>query len=746
MAFRSTVGFLTFALICAAAPLSGQGTHSYQEVIPASLNVHLPGGTTDGGDLYEMPVGMGGGFAAADYDNDGDIDLFLPNKEEIPDRLLRNDGSGVFTDVADSAGVSGLPSGFPPVVKPRSRVGLWLDYDSDRRLDLFVLGDSYAENASVTGAPGFGETCDPVLDPFDIPELVAPQAKSWSVPRLYRQLPDGTFTDVSVTSGVALVNFAEFARFDRFSPDPADECSNQIEVGGVAAGDVNGDGMPDIVVNHWGLGAADQGTAIFVSDASTLTYSLEFTDSLGGDDCGGGASYWTPLVHDFTGDGRLDIYHAVDFGKNQLWRNDGFSTSFPEDCGEGQKPFTDIGTSLSLNLDPTTEACLESSPLCVESDVNDPNNPFDFVNDDPVAHSGTNMGIAVGDYDNDGHFDFYITNSNEACGKLDVLLHAVPGSPVKYTDRLAVSCIKQHVEPSDVSPPSILSGSWGWGVTFFDGDLDGWVDLCITNGFSGLVNTSSTGPNTDSTLFFLNTIPSQAAFPFLPDFVESSASWNLDDTYYGSALGALDFDRDGALDLAQTTQVSPVDADSQFRLLQSQVDVSSTNWLVVRPRLTTRNAHSIGAVVRLIDVDLGDGTPRTLSRLITAGVSFMTQEPAEAHFGLGASVDLSQPITVRIEWPAENGAPLPPSEFQVSAVNQVVTYGWASEVDVASPYGVLDQADLNELVSLWVQLDPRADLAPPFGVFDVSDLTEAGVQVSQGAPAGTNPVMVTDLP
>ena len=55
-----------------------------------------------------MATGMGGGLAAADYDSDGDIDLFVPNGYGFPDQLYRNLGDGQFEEIARSVGVASL--------------------------------------------------------------------------------------------------------------------------------------------------------------------------------------------------------------------------------------------------------------------------------------------------------------------------------------------------------------------------------------------------------------------------------------------------------------------------------------------------------------------------------------------------------------------------------------------------------------------------------------------------------------
>lgn len=96
-----------------------------------------------------------------DYDEDGDLDLFLANQSGAADALWRNDGTG-FTDVAVAAGVAG-----PTRTKDEGGVGCAIgDYDNDGRLDLFVpnygpnalyrnRGDGTFENVSAATGVGF---------------------------------------------------------------------------------------------------------------------------------------------------------------------------------------------------------------------------------------------------------------------------------------------------------------------------------------------------------------------------------------------------------------------------------------------------------------------------------------------------------------------------------------------------------------------------------------------------------------
>ncbi len=71
------------------------------------------------------------GAVFADYDNDGDQDLFVADRHE--DRLFQNDGTGHFVDVAAAAGVAGTTDDVS---------ASWGDYDNDGYLDLYVVSNS----------------------------------------------------------------------------------------------------------------------------------------------------------------------------------------------------------------------------------------------------------------------------------------------------------------------------------------------------------------------------------------------------------------------------------------------------------------------------------------------------------------------------------------------------------------------------------------------------------------------------
>ena len=121
------------------------------------------------------------GAAAADYDNDGDQDLFL--NALGPDRLFRNRGDGTFEDVTAKAGV-GDP-GF-------GSSATWIDYDRDGWLDLFVC--NYVE-----WSPKTDIYC--TLDGAN-KSYCTPESYKGATNRLFRNRGDGTFEDVTQKAGV----------------------------------------------------------------------------------------------------------------------------------------------------------------------------------------------------------------------------------------------------------------------------------------------------------------------------------------------------------------------------------------------------------------------------------------------------------------------------------------------------------------------------------------------------------------
>ncbi|HLY15640.1 MAG TPA: CRTAC1 family protein [Bryobacteraceae bacterium] len=159
-------------------------------------------------------AGFGMGVAVGDYDNDGWPDLFIANVNG--NQLFHNNGDGTFSDVTKRAGLTG---GLFDGKKMWSVAGAWVDYNNDGLLDLFVSNYCRWEletehTCFANGMSGERVYCDP--------RYCRPLPN-----QLYRNNGDGTFTDVSVQTGIA-------AHLGRGM--------------GVAVADYDGDGYPDIFV------------------------------------------------------------------------------------------------------------------------------------------------------------------------------------------------------------------------------------------------------------------------------------------------------------------------------------------------------------------------------------------------------------------------------------------------------------------------------------------------------------------
>jgi len=235
-------------------------------------------------------VGYAMGAAAGDYDNDGDIDLFVAGVRE--NQLLRNRGDGRFEDVTKQ---SGIASGEWAVA------GGWFDYDNDGRLDLLVVNYvqwSIEANRSC-GDEGRGVQifCDPRVFK-GLPN------------RLYRNKGEGTFEDVSARSGLlAHVGKGMSAAFADFNHD------GRLDVF------VTNDTVPNFLFKNNGDGT-------FTEDA--LMAGVSVTNS------GRPISSMGTDAQDYDNDGWPDIHFTALTGETfPLFRNDGHGAFMEETQSSG---------------------------------------------------------------------------------------------------------------------------------------------------------------------------------------------------------------------------------------------------------------------------------------------------------------------------------------------------------------------------------------------------------------------------
>lgn len=340
-------------------------------------------------------VGYSMGVAAADYDNDGFVDLYVTGVNR--NQLLHNNGDGTFTDVTSKANVAGL---VPKLGKAWSVAAGWFDYNNDGLLDLLVVNYLGYDIHTARQCPAEG-----------IPAYCSPNEFQGTPNILYRNNGDGTFTDVSEASHIA----------------------QYIGKGmGLAFADYDGDGYTDVFISndtYQNFLLHNNGDGTF-SDAAMLA-GVQFNES-GKYMAGMGADF-----RDIDNDGRPDIVQTSMFGDSfQLYHNVGegefqdvsaaagltLATSRLTGWGIGifdfdNDGFKDIFTANAEILD--TSQQIVHRPFALPNGLyrNRGNLTFEDVSAQAgrdFLHPAAHRGAAFGDLDNDGRIDIVVNTINGA--------------------------------------------------------------------------------------------------------------------------------------------------------------------------------------------------------------------------------------------------------------------------------------------------------------------------------------------
>lgn len=340
-----------------------------------------------GGEGYSMGVAIG------DYDNDGYPDIFVAGVNR--NFLYHNRGDGTFEDVTEKAHLTGVD---PHYGKLWSVSAAWVDIDNDGWLDLFVTN-------YVQWDPKLEPTCGTKQQPL----YCRPDAYHDTPNQLFRNNHDGTFTDISESSGIG----------------------KHLGKGmGVAVADYDGDGLMDIFV------AND-------SVPNFLFHNLgggkfEETGLLAGvalDDNGRPVAGMGADFRDFENDGRPDlIVTGMVNDTYPLFRNTGKSPVFDDDTAESglalvTRTLTGWGVGFyDLDNDGfkdvfTANAHFPALDRYLGTAAALPNSIFYNLGDgrfeDVSKNAGTDFqvpgqyrGVAFADVDNDGRVDAVVTNVN----------------------------------------------------------------------------------------------------------------------------------------------------------------------------------------------------------------------------------------------------------------------------------------------------------------------------------------------
>lgn len=513
------------------------------------------------------------GVSIADIDGDGFDDLYICQPAGLPNRLYRNRGDGTFEDITSTSGLGILEN---------TACALFADIDNDGRQDLILV-----------------RTNGPILflNEGNGKFRRRPDAFQFANP------PQGAFTGAAVADydrdGWLDVYFCLYSYYQGANqyqyPIPYCDAEN---------------GPPNFLMRNHRDATFRDVTREAGLDQNNKRFSFC---------CGWG---------DHNGDLWPDLYVVNDFGRKNLYRNNGNGT------------FTDV------------------------------------AKEDGVEDVGAGMGVCWLDYDNDGRQDLYVSDMWTAAGNRiseQKIFQKDASEEIRALYRkhaMGNSLFRNRgARPfeDDTSRSGTAVGRWSWSSDAWDFDHDGFPDLYIANGMisgttrkdlnsffwrqvvanspdkSGpslkyeegwnaineLVRSDGTWSGFERNIFYMNNRDGT--------FSDVSAAVGLDFIEDSRTFGLADFDHDGRMEVFLKNRNSP-----QLRLLKC---VMANLGPAIAFRLSGKksNRDAIGAAVTVIS-EAGRQT-----RLVQAGSGFLAQHSKELFFGLGGATNS---VAALIRWPS----------------------------------------------------------------------------------------------
>jgi hypothetical protein len=370
---------------------------------------------------------------------------------------------------------------------------------------------------------------------------------------------DGTFSDISASSGIVHNSWSTAA----------------------AMADVNGDGLLDIYVSNY----VEQYNGVTLNDDGILI-GLDIT-------CSPNFLYLNQGNGTFVETAQQ--YGCADIGC-------GLAAAFSDASGDGYPELIVVNDFGEYHL----PSILLSHPQSDSPFIDDTeNNQFSF------AISG--MGVAIGDPDNDGDLDYYLTN-------LGANVFALNDGNGNFSDQAFASGIDDPV--SNGAP------STGWGTAFFDIDNDGWEDLFVANGY---LTTGTMLPNALENMdrMFVNNSDGT--------FSDRSLEWGINSPDWSRGMAFGDLDNDGDLDMVVTVADNTGMNGQLTRFYRNDVQ-NSNHWLMVTLEGTQSNRSAFGTIVRAYV------SGQMMTRELNGGSSCSSQNMPLVHFGLGASLSVDSVV------------------------------------------------------------------------------------------------------
>jgi len=509
------------------------------------------------------------GVSVGDIDGDGFDDLYVCQPGGLPNRLYRNRGDGTFEDITDSSGVGLLEN---------TACAIFADFSNAGRQDLVVVR---AAGPLLFLNQGGGKF------------RLKPSAFQFANP------PQGTFTGAAAADydrdGWLDIYFCLYSYYqgaDQYKyPTPYYAAEN---------------GPPNFMLRNNRDGTFRDVTAQSGLNQNNTRYSFC---------CGWG---------DYNRDGRPDLYVVNDFGRKNLYRNNGDGT------------FNDV------------------APQAGVEDV------------------GAGMSVCWLDYDNDGVEDLYVadmwTSAGERISSQEIFQNrTVPETRALYRKHAMGNSLFRNRGDGTFQDSTARSGAgmgrWSWSSDAWDFDHDGFADLYVVNGMvSGAIRE-------DLNSFFWRQVvansPSTAkpsedyeqGWTAVNELIRADYSWsgyernvvyanNGDGTFSdvsgavgldfledGRSFALADFDHDGRQEVFLKSRNAP-----QLRVLKNVLSELPPS-ISFRLRGVKSNPDGIGAAV----------TVGSQTKMLQAGSGFLAQHSKDVFFGLGPTAER---VNASIRWPS----------------------------------------------------------------------------------------------
>jgi tetratricopeptide (TPR) repeat protein len=519
------------------------------------------------------------GVSFADIDGDGFDDHYVCQPSGLPNRLFRNRGDGTFEDITESSGLGLLDN---------TACALFADFSNSGRQDAIIV-----------------RTNGPLLFLNDGHGKFQLKPDAFH----FANEPQGTFTGAAIADydrdGWLDIYFCLYIYYqgtDQYRyPTPYYDANN---------------GPPNFMFRNNRDGSFRDVTKETNLDRNNTRFSFC---------CGWG---------DSDGDGWPDLYVVNDFGRKNLYRNNGDGT------------FTDI------------------APEAGVEDV------------------GAGMSVSWLDADNDGKQDLYVADMWTAAGvrisQQDAFKKdANPETRAFYRKHAMGNSFFHNRDGKRFENFTTKSatgmGRWAWCSDSWDFDHNGYADLYVAN---GMITGPAPARDDLNSFFWRQVVANSPAEPrsnynydqawnAVNELIRADGTWsgfernvfyaNNGDGTFSDVSGAVDldfsedcrsfaladFDHDGRLEVALKTRNSP-----QLRILKNVVkDLSPAIAFRLTGNLTTKksNRDAIGARI-VVDT----GTMR-ITRTLKAGSGFLAQHSKELHFGLGQTTPT---VSATIQWPS----------------------------------------------------------------------------------------------